>query len=278
MDEMTREQAAQALYRRIKENPGISRDRLMDEFGYTDYKLKRAFRLMARGVDGWILVDDSDHGLWIIRQDHDHCLAAIWSDEDEGFFTQCTATPCFPDNRCYEHSLWENAAMTAFERRLSYLAGPRNPTPYSVGQLTIHEIDSLMGDLFDIVPKTRIQRQAWTGRASLLKSARAFAVWRDNLRAREGQERDWMDPRLHQRHNRSSVNPFEFSLNKHFAVLEVAPRATKDEVLQAWRRLARKYHPDREGGDEEAMKAVNLAKERIFRIRRWDKEPRSRGQ
>ena len=38
----------------------------------------------------------------------------------------------------------------------------------------------------------------------------------------------------------------------------------------AWKRLAKRCHPDREGGDEEKMKAVNLAKERIFRLRRWD--------
>ena len=77
-------------------------------------------------------------------------------------------------------------------------------------------------------------------------------------------------PEFFERHRRSSGNTFDYALKKHFLVLEVASDATRQQVLNAWRRLARRHHPDAAGGDEERMKAINLAKERIFRIKRWD--------
>jgi DnaJ-domain-containing protein 1 len=268
---MNQRRVVETIYNRIIKNPGIPRDQLKSEFQLTDYKLKKAFRFMSRDVDDWILVDDDQRGVWIVGRENARCQGVVWSEEEGGQFSQCKNAPSFPDGRCYEHSMWENADMTAFERKLSYLAGPRNPTAYSVGQLSISVIEGLMQDLYRISPKTLLQKMEWGRRASLLKSARAFAIWKDNLRKREGEQWDWVDPELGKRHNRSSINPFEYSLKKQFAILEVVPEATKEEVLKAWRRLARKYHPDREGGDEENMKAVNYAKEKIFRIKRWDK-------
>jgi DnaJ-domain-containing protein 1 len=83
-------------------------------------------------------------------------------------------------------------------------------------------------------------------------------------------EQDWLPPEFAARHRQSSINPFEYGLKKHFDTLGISSEAKRDDVLKAWRRLARKYHPDAKRGSEEKMKAINLAKERIFRIRKWD--------
>ena len=51
-----------------------------------------------------------------------------------------------------------------------------------------------------------------------------------------------------------------------YKVLGVSPDATDDEIKQAYRRLAKKYHPDRNPGDQEAakkMQQVNAAYEKI---------------
>ena len=51
-----------------------------------------------------------------------------------------------------------------------------------------------------------------------------------------------------------------------YKVLGVSPDASDEEIKQAYRRLAKKYHPDLNQGNEEAakkMQEVNAAYEQI---------------
>lgn len=45
----------------------------------------------------------------------------------------------------------------------------------------------------------------------------------------------------------------------HYDTLGLASTATPKEIKAAWRRLSAKYHPDREGGSDEAMQEINAA-------------------
>ncbi len=60
-----------------------------------------------------------------------------------------------------------------------------------------------------------------------------------------------------------------------YRILGVSENATDEEVTAAYRRLARRYHPDLNGGSpeaEEKMKEVNTAYD-LIRARRAGKEP-----
>ena len=49
-----------------------------------------------------------------------------------------------------------------------------------------------------------------------------------------------------------------------YKILEVTPHASKSDIKKAFRRLSKKYHPDKNKGDEEAanhMKKINRAYE-----------------
>lgn len=48
-------------------------------------------------------------------------------------------------------------------------------------------------------------------------------------------------------------------MEDHYTTLGVEKGASADEIKKAYRQLAHKYHPDKEGGDEEKFKEVNSA-------------------
>ena len=59
---------------------------------------------------------------------------------------------------------------------------------------------------------------------------------------------------------RQEKRPFESPRDKqiaqYYANLELEPRASADDVRKAYRRLMRKYHPDRHQGDPERHRAA----------------------
>ena len=258
----------------IVQEPGTSLKRLGNLFNLTDYRLKRVFRHIEEGLKDQVLVHDQERGVWIVPIDPLRCLGMEWVGEADGGYVQCPDAPKFPDLRCYRHSECENPEMTAFERRVHAVAGPMDPTAYFLAQLPLMVVDELLETIRDISPFTLRDQTRKQRFIAMLQSARAFLKWKEATR---GLERDhWIPPEFAARHRASSGNPFEFSLKKHFVVLEVPVEATREEVLKAWRKLSRQYHPDTPGGDEERMKLINLAKERIFRIRGWDKQTRTK--
>lgn len=252
----------------VERSPGRSKHGLRQKFGLSEYRLKRVFRHINRGLKGCRLVHHDAYGVWIVDVDPARCAGMEWVGIEEGGFRQCQRAPRFDDGCCYEHSQCESPEMVAFKRKLAALAGPGEPSVYVLSQLTMRVIEDLMSDLKVISPMTRRDRLDRERLTRMLATALATLVWKAKLRERRSGP--WMDPELFRRHRESSVSPFEYSLRGHFAVLEVSPKATREEVVKAWRRLARRYHPDSQEGDEERMKVINLAKERIFRIRKWD--------
>jgi DnaJ-domain-containing protein 1 len=258
----------QEILKLIMDEPGTSRKRLRDLFNLTEYRLKRVFRHIGRELSGKILVHDRENGVWIVTLDPKTCLGVEWVGIRAGGYIQCSGKPDFPDRRCWCHSQWENPELTALERRLYCLAGPCDPTPHSVAQVSLTTVEELLANLRMIVPATLNDRNRKQKLMQTLLSGLALAKWKDMMRRRRMEPR--LRPEFAERHRRSSGNPFEFGLKQHFLILEVPPESTKEQVLKAWRRLARRYHPDTSTGDEEKMKTINLAKDRIFRIRQWD--------
>jgi DnaJ-class molecular chaperone len=52
-------------------------------------------------------------------------------------------------------------------------------------------------------------------------------------------------------------------MKDYYAILGLAKDATEEEIKSAYRKLAMKYHPDREGGDESKFKDINEAYETL---------------
>jgi hypothetical protein len=258
----------------ILHEPGTSIKKLGALFNLSDYRLKRVFRHIERDLTNRTLIHDGGNGVWVVPVDPMRCLGMDWLGISEGGYAQCSDAPKFADRRCYRHSSCENPEMTAFERKLSSVAGPSEPTAYLLGQLPLVVVNELIETLKDISPLTlrdSLRKDRFT---LMLSSAGAFLRWKEAMR---GSERDrWIPPEFAARHRASSGNTYEFSLKKYFVVLEVSAEATKEEVLKAWRKLSRRFHPDTRYGDEEKMKIINVAKERIFRMRGWDRQSRAK--
>ena len=64
--------------------------------------------------------------------------------------------------------------------------------------------------------------------------------------------------------------------NDPFSVLGVTSSATEDEIKAAYRKLAKKYHPDLNPGDkaaEQKMREVNEAYTRALQIKKTGRDP-----
>jgi len=259
----------QAIFKLIRENPGTQRVTLCRLFDLAEYRLSRVFRHIERELVDQRLVTDKEHGCWLVDLDRSRCSGMEWLGQERGGYVQCSAAPHFPDGYCYEHTRYENPELVAFQRLVASLVGPAEPSTRSLCQLSLTELEELVATLQRIDPASRRDQVTKRRLLAMMLAARARLKWRDEMRRRRMEE-----PRIphefEERHRRSSINTYEYSLKRHFLVLEISETASRDEVLKAWRKLARRYHPDARGGDEEMMKAVNLAKDKIFRIRRWD--------
>lgn len=69
----------------------------------------------------------------------------------------------------------------------------------------------------------------------------------------------------HEQHRREEAKAFEAQGKSLWAynTLCVSPGAPPEVIRAAYRSLATKYHPDREGGDAERMKEINRAYEQL---------------
>lgn len=70
---------------------------------------------------------------------------------------------------------------------------------------------------------------------------------------------------------RRSGGPESSKLYNPYELLGLSPQATNEEIKQRYRQLAIVWHPDKQGGNEEAMKRLNKAYNEICEQRRLDK-------
>lgn len=237
-------------------------------FDLSDYRLNRVFRHLERDFTGKTIVHHPDHGVWLVDLDSERCSGMNWTGAGAGGYQQCVKPGELADGCCYEHSQCENPEMVAFLRKLAFLVGPAEPTAHRVCQLSMSDVKALLERLANISPLSLKDARNKAKYFQILRAGLAMLRWR--LQRRRAAAESWIPPEFWQRHARSSVNPFEYSLKKHFELLQVPPDAPRQEVLKAWKKLCRRFHPDVEGGDEDKMKQINLAKDWIFKIRRWD--------
>ncbi len=253
-------------YSFVLANPGTQRSKLSEILGLSEYRINRILRIIERDLDGHAVVNCSERGVWVIKIDPHKCLGVSWRGRGIGF-RQCENDPEFRDCRCYEHSEYENAELMALMRRLHYLVGPMEPSAFHISTLDTDIVEDLLRAANTIVPFTKKDALMKAAYISMIRSALAMIRWKEAMRAR--QRENWIPHDFWEKHKKSSVNPFEFVVRKYFVILEIPADSNREEVIKAWRRLARKYHPDHHGGYEDKMKEINEAKDRIFRIRRW---------
>jgi hypothetical protein len=145
------------------------------------------------------------------------------------------------------------------------------PNARNILSLGMTLIEELREVLIRISPLTKFEFESRSSLVRMFNSAYATLKLRERVRNQRSEDFHW-NPEFEARHRASSINPFEYSLRKLFAILGIDSDSSKEDTLRAWKRLARIYHPDtsKDDGDEEKKKEINMAKDRIFRIRRWD--------
>lgn len=255
-----------AILQIITTKPGTSKEALRRQFHLSSYRLDRILRNIQRNLADTRVAHSEETGIWLVPMDPFRCSGLEWLGTEAGY-AQCSLDPEFPDHTCWAHSSCMSLEMVAFERRLRHLAGSAEPSAYSLGHLNRSVVEEVLTSLRRIAPITRREERQKQSFLDALESTLLFLKRKELLR--QHQRETWIPPELRDRHRRSSVNPFEFSIRKYFVILDVLPSATREEVIKAWRKLSRRFHPDTPNGDEERMKLINEAKDRIFRIRGW---------
>ncbi len=255
----------------IQSRPGTCKTGICNNFGLSEYRLNRAFRNLSREFGDITFVSSHEHGVYCVELDPCRCSGLDWSDGASKGFFQCQNPPKFSDGRCYEHSHVQSSEMAAFGRKLSYCLGPAEPNARNILSLGMTLIEEFREILTAISPLTKLEFESRSSLMDMFNSAYATLKLRERLKDQRTEGFHWRSE-FESRHRASSVNPFEYSLRKLFSLLGIASDSSKEETLRAWKKLARIYHPDTsgDGGDEEKMKELNMAKDRIFRIRRWD--------
>lgn len=258
------------VLKNVLQNPGTPENVIAEMFGLSHYRLLRVFRHIERDLRGQVLVHHEVFGVWIVDEDPRKCKTMVWIGINSEGYRQCSNASEFPDGRCYEHSECEASDMVAFLRKLSYLTGPSDPSVRTLSQLTLEKVRELLSVLDTIIPLTRKDLNNKSNLFTVLSGAHRYLIWKDRMRMRR--TGTTVPPEFRKRYSYATRNAFEYSLKKYFAALELPVDASREQVLKAWKQLAMRYHPDVQGsdGDEEKMKAINLAKDRIFRVKRWE--------